>query len=421
MMKKLVDLESPLLRPLYLSVPASTVMEEMPHELHGIQPPAVDVPASAIPRIWDSSDSSAYFDRLGVRSIFLVADDQAYARSGAELMLKRAMHSRHVFRFSDFTANPKSNEIDRAVRAFRSDRFDLIVAVGGGSAMDVAKLARACNREDAAAADVIQRRVPVQTVSVPLLAIPTTAGTGAEATHFSAVYVEGRKYSLGDPSMRPQYVILNEKLLESLPRQITLQTGLDATCQAIESTWSTRSTPASRQFAARALRLAWSALPVCLGNPTPRSLRMMLNAAHLAGRAIDISQTTACHALSYSLTSHFNVPHGLAVALMLGPVWSFNAGVTDEDIADARGVAHVRKMMHRLAHFMGASSVEDAAAVIRARLIDTGAAVDFSDCHIPKQQAIELIAREVDPLRAGNNPRKMSADQVAAILQPLAG
>jgi alcohol dehydrogenase class IV len=420
-MKKLVDLKSPLSRPLYLSVPAASAIDEMPHELPGVELPPDDVAASAIPRIWDSSDSSAYFDRLGVRSIFLVADDQAFSHSGAELMLRRAMHNRHVVRFSDFTANPKSNEIDSAVRAFRSDRFDLIVAVGGGSAMDVAKLARACNREDATAADVIQRRVPVQTGSVPLLAIPTTAGTGAEATHFSAVYVEGRKYSLGDPSMRPQYVILNEKLLESLPRQITLQTGLDATCQAIESTWSTRSTPASRRFAARALRLAWPALPVCLSSPTPRSLRMMLNAAHLAGRAIDISQTTACHALSYSLTSHFNVPHGLAVALMLGPVWSFNAGVTEQDIADPRGVAHVRKMMQRLAHFMGASSVENAAVVIRSRLMELGAAVSFSDFNVPKERAIELIALEVDPLRAGNNPRRMSPEQLTAILQPLAG
>ncbi len=336
-------------------------------------------------------------------------------------MLKRALRDRHVVRFSDFTANPKSYEIDRAIESFRSDRFDLIIAIGGGSAIDVAKLTRACDQQGVSAADVIERRVPVVPMKLPMLAIPTTAGTGAEATHFSAVYVDGRKYSLADQSMRPEFVILNEKLLESLPREITLQTGLDATCQAIESMWSTRSTTVSRHLASRALKLAWAALPVCVSSPTRRSRRMMLSAAHLAGRAIDLGQTTACHALSYSLTSHFNIPHGRAVALMLGPVWSFNAAVDAENVVDARGVAHVQKMLHRLASLIGATSIEQASEVIRTRLVQLGAAVDFSGCNVPKDRAIEFIIAEVDPLRAGNNPRRIGPAEVRAILHPLEG
>lgn len=148
---------------------------------------------------------------------------------------------------------------------------------------------------------------------------------------------------------------------------------------------------------------------------------MMLNAAHLAGRAIDISQTTACHALSYSLTSHFGIPHGRAVALMLGPVWSFNAAVSQENNVDQRGVAHVQKIMQRLAHLIGASSVEQAPDSIKAHLTRMGAAVDFAESKLPKDQAIEFIASEVDPLRAGNNPRRIGPDEARSILLPLAG
>jgi len=162
-------------------------------------------------------------------------------------------------------------------------------------------------------------------------------------------------------------------------------------------------------------------LPVCVTNPTTRSLRMMLNAAHLAGRAIDLSQTTACHALSYSLTSHFNVPHGRAVALMLGPVWSFNAAVSEENVVDPRGVAHVQKMMQRLVNLIGGSSIEQASELIQARLVQLGAAVNFNDCHVPKDRAIDLIASEVDPLRAGNNPRRIGPEEARRILLPLAG
>jgi alcohol dehydrogenase class IV len=374
---------------------------------------------TALPRIWKSSDTNRHLDRLGVGSVFLVADDRAYACSGAETMLRRALRDRQVVRFTDFTANPKSHEIEQAVQAFRGGQFDLIIAVGGGSAIDVAKLARACDQPGASAVDVIEKRATIVPKGVPLLAIPTTAGTGAEATHFSAVYVDGRKHSLADQSMRPEFVILNEKLLASLPPEIMLQSGLDATCQAIESMWSIRSTAESRSVAARALKLAWRALPRCLAEPTDRSRSMMLQASHLAGRAIDTSQTTACHALSYSLTSHFHLPHGRAVALMLAPVWSFNAAVSEENIADPRGVPYVQSIMQRIAAIIGAENVGHASALIKNRLSQLGAAISFSSCNIPADRAIDIIASEVDPHRAGNNPRRVGPGDVRDILLAL--
>jgi len=146
---------------------------------------------------------------------------------------------------------------------------------------------------------------------------------------------------------------------------------------------------------------------------------MMLRASHLAGRAIDTSQTTACHALSYSLTSHFQLPHGRAVALMLAPVWSFNAAVSGKNIADPRGVRYVQSIMQRITQIIGAENVGQASSLIKIRLSELGAAIRFSSCNIPGDRAVEIIASEVDPLRVGNNPRRVEPGDVRDILLAL--
>lgn len=312
--------------------------------------------------------------------------------------------------------NPKSHEIDAGVAAFRERQADLIIAIGGGSAIDTAKLIRACDVPHVPAAQVIAGAVEVGSSGPPLLAIPTTAGTGSETTHFSAVYVDRTKHSLADPSMHPNFAILDERFLRSMPVGVTRSTALDATCQAIESMWSIRATDRSRRFARRALRLAWEALPRCLSHPTDRSRRAMLVAAHLAGRAIDQTQTTACHALSYALTAHYGLAHGEAVALMLAPVWEFNANVSDADAADRRGAHHVRTVMRETAALIGAGSVEAAPAVIRRRLRDLRAPVTLAEAGLPGASAVELIARSVDAVRVGNNPRRLQPAQVPAVL-----
>jgi hypothetical protein len=104
---------------------------------------------------------------------------------------------------------------------------------------------------------------------------------------------------------------------------------------------------------------------------------------------------------------------------MLAPVWSFNAGISEENLADPRGVAYVRSIMQRIAGIIGAKTVEHASSVIEARLSAMGAAVNFCGYNIFADHAIDIIASEVDPLRAGNNPRRVGPEEVRAILQPL--
>lgn len=145
----------------------------------------------------------------------------------------------------------------------------------------------------------------------------------------------------------------------------------------------------------------------------------MLIASHLAGRAIDIAQTTACHALSYPLTSHYGVPHGRAVAVLLAPVWRFNAGVTAEDCLDPRGPAHVRRAMQSICGVIGAADLTEGARVLGIRLRSLGAATSFEGMRVPGAAAIELISSQIDADRVGNNPRRLGPTEARRILSEL--
>ncbi len=359
------------------------------------------------------------FATLAVRRVFLVCDRGAYQFSGAAESLAGLFGDRDVEVFDRFTPNPKDFEIDDAIAAMRRFGPDIIVAVGGGSGLDVAKLSRACDVAGVSARDVICGKVAANTQGVRLLAVPTTSGTGSEATHFSAVYVDGKKYSLADQSMRPEHVLLEPRFTESLPASVTLASGLDATCQAIESMWSVKSTDASRAYAERALQLAWHALPECLLRPTAEARRRMMIAAHLAGRAINLGQTTACHAMSYTLTAKWNIPHGQAVALMLEPVWHFTADAESSSVIDPRGRGHLHDVMLRVCRVIGAHDLRHARDRIVQMLHRLGTPINFSEAKIPARDAVDLISQGIDPVRMGNHPVRITPEDAVQILEPL--
>jgi len=220
-------------------------------------------------------------------------------------------------RFSDFSPNPLYSDIKAGVKSLRKNKCDFIVAVGGGSSIDTAKGIKYYNHKD-----------------IPIMAVPTTAGTGSEATRFAALYKNGEKYSIADERLLPDYVILNPDLLETLPIYQRKCTMLDALCQAIESWWSRKATPESVDYSRQAIKLILSNMDGYLNNERDGNMNM-LTAANLADKAINITTTTAPHAMSYKLTSMYGIPHGHAVALCLPVVWRQMGGF--DDIANALG------------------------------------------------------------------------------------
>jgi len=215
-----------------------------------------------------------------------VADRTAYAHSGAEKLLAPALQHRACVIFDDFAPNPKFADVIRGVKLWYERPCDIILAAGGGSAIDMAKLIGLCAGDQEPYRELLTCDRPIVHQSIPLIVIPTTAGTGSEATHFAVVYIDGQKYSVAHEYVLPEYAIIDSNLTASLPATITAHTGLDALAQAIESLWSVNATEESREFASEAVTLVLKNLEVAVHNPTSAARFDMCRAAHLAGKAI---------------------------------------------------------------------------------------------------------------------------------------
>src|SRR5262249_51347864 len=150
---------------------------------------------------------------------------------------------------------------------------------------------------------VVADGLPLLNRGLPLVAIPTTAGSGSEATPFAVLYVGHVKHSIAGPAMLPDVAIVDPSLTDSMSPALTAVTGMDAFSQAVESYWCIHSTERSKAYARRAIALVLEHLEVAVTAPREENRRAMSKAAHLAGRAIAITKTTGAHALSYPLTS----------------------------------------------------------------------------------------------------------------------
>ena len=349
--------------------------------------------------------------------LFLVVDEPAWLASGAKELLESQFLEATTNWFTDFELNPKLDDVERGIEAYRECQPDLIIALGGGTAIDLAKLIGSLAVQAASARDIATGRTSIQVAGKPLMAIPTTAGTGSEATHFAVVYVDGEKYSVAHPSMLPRYAIVDSRLTASLPKHITAATGLDAFCQAIESMWSVAATEESMRYATDAARLAFGNLVTATNSPTPEARKAMSRASHLAGKAINITKTTAPHALSYALTSRLDVPHGMAVALTLASILKFNAEVTDEDCNDPRGAVAVRDRISQILDILGADNVEAGSASITGLLSQINCPTKLKAVGVETSDELRRIVDSVNAERLSNNPRQASPTQLFNLLQ----
>jgi len=217
--------------------------------------------------------------------------------------------------FSSFTPNPKYEDIKAGIQLFVEKGCDAVISLGGGSCIDVAKTIKYSVPLDLSDGVPSFKKEYVHT-QIKHISIPTTSGTGSESTRHAAIYYQGIKQSFSHYSLVPDYVILDPSFIQTVPPFIKRATCLDAFCQCVESTWSKKATPKSRNYAMKGIRLFKECLASYLNNEKRGAAAMQL-VAHYSGKAINISETTAGHAMSYALTTRFGTPHGYAVALCL--------------------------------------------------------------------------------------------------------
>jgi glycerol dehydrogenase-like iron-containing ADH family enzyme len=361
------------------------------------------------------ADLGPLLDALHLAKVMLVLDRGAAKATGMEGTLRDALGDRLLTIFEDFTPNPSSDQPLKAARAALAAGAEGLVAFGGGSCLDVAKVGSLAAGSPVLAEEIVRGRgITADLKPLPVVAIPTTSGTGSEATHFAAIYVDGHKVSIAHPLMRPRGVILDARLHAGMPMFVAATTGLDAFCQATESLWAVGATPESRTDAlyAQAHIVPHLAPSVLTANIEHR--RAMMLGAHYAGRAINVSKTTAAHALSYELTTRFGVAHGLAVALTLGHIAAFNAQLSDSDCTSPKGSKEARASVHQACSALASNPAEMPEAM-RSILRTLGLPASLREAGVTSDSLVPM-AEAADTVRLSNNPRRLSTRDALEIL-----
>lgn len=292
---------------------------------------------------------------MNMHKIFIVHGKHSYECSGAKNEFDWICNELNIeyTEFCEFSSNPKIDDVYRGLDVFNSSTYDAIVAVGGGTAIDIAKLIRYMHSYG-----TIDSKQNKKTELVSLIACPTTAGTGAEATHFSVCYIDGEKHSIAHSDMLPDVVLLNGRFTYGNSLYLTRCTLFDAFAQAIESYWSVYSTDESKQYSIQAIK---TIVPIiergcCDINSIERN--DLLYASYLAGCAINITKTTAPHAFSYEFTSKYNIPHGHAVALTFPVIADYNINSKGKYNQCIINVDTYQKSMEELLSILGITNNE---------------------------------------------------------------
>lgn len=278
-------------------------------------------------------------DILKGKSKVVIFTDKGISNSGLlEIPLQYVKEAGVSYELlDDLKVEPSCDEVQEVVDRFKTTNAELIIAVGGGSVMDTAKLASVLFTNDYTVRDLLAD--PSKAVkNIKTLMIPTTAGTGSEATPNSIVLVPEKQMKVGivNDEMISDYVILDAVMIKKLPRKIAAATEIDALSHAIECYTSNKANPFSNMFALESLDLIMNNIEEACNNPEAMEAKnSMMIASFYAGVAIATSGTTAVHALSYPLGGKYHVPHGVSNAIMLMPVMRFNEPMCRELFAKA--------------------------------------------------------------------------------------
>jgi len=352
----------------------------------------------------------------GVQKILLVVD-QGFAQKGPLAKVTESLEKEGI-KFAVFDRvepEPRVETADECGSLAKKEKFDFIIGVGGGSAMDTAKAAAILATNEGRAKDY-QGLNKVPRPGLPKGMIPTTAGTGSEVT-FTAVFIneaEKKKAGINSPYLFPEIAILDPELTLSLPPAVTAYTGMDALAHAIESFTSLQANFLSEMFSLEAVRKIMKNLRLAVENGQDLNARSeMLMGSLLAGIGLANAGVTAVHSLSYPLGGSFRVPHGVGNGLLLPAVMEYNASSCPERFARLAEAMHIEIKSLSVAE-AALRSVE----AVKKLAQDIEVPLRLSDLGVPKS-ALPWMAEEalkvVRPLE--NNPRPISKEDALRIYE----
>lgn len=306
------------------------------------------------------------------------------------------------------SANPTVDQLQLLIESCRTEEFDGVIAIGGGSVMDTAKVAIAA---------VSTKRYRVRELfeirdafprSVPRIFIPTTHGSGSEVTPWATVWdpVNHRKLSLSNESLYPDVAILDGNLTTTLPMETSLVTSLDALSHSFEAIWNKHRNSVSTRYAIEAIVLILKNLPRLQEDLTSLSVRQdLLRACNLAGLAFSRTRTAAAHAISYPLTINFEIPHGLAAFMSIIPLLEINKERIHRELSTLCDVLRINRM----------NELREAIANLPKPFLKTR----LSDWGIKSGDLAKIVDEAFTPGRMENNIVPLARNDVLSILRQI--
>ena len=351
-----------------------------------------------------------FLERIKDKKKFIITGKKSYFFSGASKFFKKYLDKKTTFFFKKNNI-PSFEELKKIILILKKVNPEIIIAIGGGSVMDYAKIANNLNDINQLKKNIINSKKKFKKIA-KLVAIPTTAGSGSEVTSGAVIYIDKKKYSVEGKEIIPDNFFLIPEFIIGNKKELKISSGFDAIAQAMESIISLRSNEKSLFYAKKSLKLSLKNYLNFVNKPTPINSFKMLLGANLAGKAISISKTTAPHAVSYPLTSHFGISHGNAVSTTLDDFLTFNY----LNMQKVKSSFDLKKRYKLLFNLTNTKDIYELVKFIKFVKKKSGAENKLNKLNLKGEIIIPKILSGVNLARLSNNPVNLEIEDLKFIL-----
>ena len=358
-------------------------------------------------------DINTFIADKSFKKIFILCGKKSFTISGAENLINKMIvnkETKKLYKNSDF---PVLEELIEIIKEIKNFKPDLILAIGGGSVIDYAKIANVLTNSVNLRKEISNSTYRIDKKFTKLIVIPTTAGSGAEVTANSVVYIDKIKHSVEGEELKPDHFFLLPELVISASKKIKSSAGFDAIAQAIESLISKKSNEKSVAFAKKSLDISLKYYLDYLNKPNNENTSAMCLAANLSGEAISISKTTAPHAVSYPFTSIYNISHGHAVSLTLNKFLKFNY----ENLEKSNSIFKLKDRYQIIFDSSNTKTIESLDAYLENLKKNANLENNFSKLGVNIIEDYTKIISGVNVSRLSNNPVELKTEDIKKIIQ----
>jgi alcohol dehydrogenase len=345
------------------------------------------------------------------KNTLIITGKTSFKKSGVEEIFNK-FESKKLFFFFKKSYIPEIKELKKIIKLIKEIRPKNILLIGGGAVMDLGKISNFLHNTKNLKKNILNLNYKKQKNFCPITAVPTTAGSGAEVTSNAVIYINKKKYSVEHKEIRPKYFFLHPSLVKKNNKKLKTSSGFDAIAQAVESLISVRSNKKSIEYSILSLKYGLKNYLEYVKKPNSLNSKNMLLAANYSGRAINLTKTTAPHALSYPFTAHFGISHGHAVALTFSDFMKFNFENINNSITDF-SLSDRLKILFKLSQTQNLNELIKYFNYIKksADLED-----DFKKLNINVSKNFKLITKDINLSRLSNNPVKVDFQTIKEIL-----